>query len=78
MTLEYQPYSLAPILFHKVGGRFDVNSISTIDLMHLSPYFHGVIKRMGAPFCLGSGLPYIPVTNNVSSLVASSRVSASK
>jgi len=40
-----------------LAGRFEVNSISTIDLIDFRPYFHGVISRIGAPFCFGRGLP---------------------
>src|SRR5689334_9881288 len=40
----------------------------------LKPYFHGVARRSGAPFCFGTGLPYMPVTMKASSLVASAMV----
>ncbi len=56
-TLAQKPYSLGWKAYQKVRGRLRVNSIETIDLMLLKPYFQGVMRRMGAPCCLGRGLP---------------------
>ena len=44
-------------VFQKVRGLRLVNSMLTIDLILLKPYFHGTIRRMGAPCCLGRTWP---------------------
>ena len=60
-----------------VRGHVASNRKRTIDLMDLKPYFHGTASRSGAPFCFGSGLPYIPIARKANSFVASSIVSPS-
>src|SRR5262245_28389056 len=59
-------------MFQDVGGWRSVKRISTIDLMPLKPYFHGVISRSGAPFWFGSTLPYSPTASIASGFMASS------
>ena len=41
----------------KLTGCLSVKVKRTRPLADLKPYFHGVAKRSGAPFCLGAGLP---------------------
>src|SRR5919205_2775054 len=77
LTFAQNPYSEACSFSQNETGRWSVKVNLTIDLVDLNPYFHGVARRRGAPFCLGTGLPYIPVTRKASSLVASATVSAS-
>src|ERR1044072_6108032 len=76
-TLAQKPYSAACRPSQNVFGRLSVNSKRKIDLTDLKPYFHGTARRSGAPICFNAGLPYMPVTRNVSSLLASSMVSPS-
>ena len=56
-TFAQKPYSLGASFSQKLFGRLSVNSMETMDLMLLKPYFHGVMSRMGAPCCWGRGLP---------------------
>src|SRR5215813_10468028 len=70
-TFAQKPYSLGPTFAQNVTGRLSVKVNRTIDLTDLKPYFHGVIKRIGAPSCFGIGLPYMPVPMKASSLFAS-------
>ena len=49
-------------------GIFFVNLTLTIDFALLKPYFHGINILKGAPFWLGKGLPYKPVTTVVTGL----------
>ncbi len=44
-----------------------------MDLMLLKPYFHGTASLSGAPFWLGNGLPYSPVTRMARGCKASSK-----
>ena len=64
--------------FQDVAGVRRVNSISTIDLMPLKPYFQGMMSRSGAPFWFGSSRPYTPTVIRVSGCIASSMVSPSR
>ena len=75
--MAQKPYSAACRPSQKVFGRLSVKLKRTIDLTDLKPYFHGTARRSGAPICFSAGLPYMPVTRNVSSLLASSIVSPS-
>src|SRR4029077_2432283 len=71
LTLAQKPYSFSPTVSQNDTGRFSTNEKRTIDLTDLNPYFHGNTKRSGAPSCLGTGLPYMPVTRKASSFPAS-------
>jgi len=51
------PADAPAITFQVFCGWRAVNSIFTINLIPLKPYFHGVTSRSGAPFWLGIGLP---------------------
>src|SRR5678816_4492734 len=77
LTLAQKPYSEDCSCSQKVFGRWSVKLKRTIDLTDLKPYFHGTARRSGAPICFSAGLPYMPVTRKVSSLLASSTVSPS-
>ena len=44
-------------MFQVVAGCFSTKLTFTMLLMPLKPYFHGVTRRIGAPFWLGSVLP---------------------
>src|SRR5262249_40423064 len=71
-TLAQKPYSLSASFSQNEIGRLSLNSMLTIALTFLKPYFHGATSRSGAPFCLWIGLPYRPVAMKARSLVASS------
>ena len=45
---------LRPVAIPEVRGLSAVNSIRTIDLMFLKPYFQGVTRRNAAPCCFGN------------------------
>src|SRR6202022_2913508 len=77
LTLAQKPYSLPCTVSQNETGRFSVNENRTIDLTDLNPYFQGSTKRNGAPSCLGTSFPYIPVTRKASSLPASAMVTPS-
>src|SRR3954453_4021263 len=77
LTFAQKPYSAACRPSQKVFGRWSVKLKRTIDLIDLKPYFHGTARRSGAPICFKAGLPYMPVTRNASSLLASAIVSPS-
>src|SRR5262249_10364193 len=77
LTFAQKPYSLDCRASQYDFGRLSVNSNLTIDLADLKPYFHGNARRKGAPSCLGTGLPYMPVTTNARSLAASAIVKPS-
>src|SRR6516165_3948530 len=77
LTFAQNPYSSPATVSQNDTGRLSVNEKRTIDLTDLNPYFHGSARRNGAPSCLGTGLPYIPVTKKASSLPASAIVTPS-
>ena len=55
-TFAQNPYSLGQAV-PRTRPAFVSEAEATIDLIDLNPYFHGVTRRIGAPFWLGSGLP---------------------
>ena len=68
-TLATKSYSSGRLLFQNVRGLSAVNSIRTIDLMLLKPYFQGVTRRNAAPCCFGN-----PRWNGVRSIAVRSLV----
>jgi hypothetical protein len=71
------PYSDGPIDSQKVAGRCSTKLILIGAFAKLKPYFHGMVNRIGPPFCGGRGLPYRPVEMNARSFAASSIVTPS-
>ena len=59
-------------MFHVVGGMLPTSLILISDLMLLYPYFHGTVRRTGAPSCMGKVSPNMPTVSMVSGCMASS------
>jgi hypothetical protein len=56
------------------GRSPETNSIFLIDLIDLNPYFHGSVRRIGAPFEVPIGLPKWPTVSIESSFQAWKRL----